>query len=175
MLRVGGIGALPAPSSVPSEVAQPSHLHPTALHTQLSIFQAPHSLHSSRRAVVIQRPRAPTTRVGQVNGITLTRLPHLRRATTYCAVVSWHPEAAPMSLAGLRILAQTRPEAPKFPVNSPNVHRSRFGGVRFALAYVLDRIASVSFPAQASRGIRGPTAVSRPRTRGISGMSGGPP
>ena len=130
---------------------------------QLSISQTSSSPHSSRRAVVIQHPRAPTTRIGQVNGAPPTRLPHTRRATgiprshfaaSNCpAVPFWQ---TPSSLPKLARKHQ------KSPVDSPNVRRSHYGDTHFAHGYVLDRIVPTPFPAQTSRGIRGPTAVSQP-------------
>ena len=77
-----------------------------ALRAQLSISQASHSLHSSRRAVVAQCTRVPTTRVDRSERLPHQRTFHIRGAPpVYCAVISRHPEAVQVSHLG-------RPQSP---------------------------------------------------------------
>ena len=111
---------------------------------QQSVSQAPHGLHSSRRAVVIQHPHAPATRVGRPIA-PHQRAFHIHGAPSACrTVISRHPTAQMSPLAASESLLKLARKHQNLPVNSPNVRRSRHGGTRFAPAYVLDRIVPSS-------------------------------
>lgn len=152
------------PSSVPSERSIASF--PTNRHqTQSSTPQTSHSLHSSRHTVVIQHPRTPTILAGRSERLSHQHTFRIYDAPPVCRTfISRHPEATQMSLGGLRILAQTRPEAPKFAdqfYQRTSIElwwRALRVWIRFGVDF------SVPFLAQVARGIRGPTTVSRPRT-----------